>query len=160
MNGIGGIGGWELLLVAVIAMLVLGPEHMVKHAYRLGRWARKLTLYWQEGTDAFREQLKDIEEDAIGDSIDFPNLAELKDLAAEIRMEDELAELKDLAAEIRVEDELAGGVPAQGAPDATTRSEPETAMPAKAAAEASTLDDPNIDVQPPTSYSAWRPPKK
>ena len=37
MNGIGGIGGWELLLVAVIAMLVLGPEHMVKHAYRFGR---------------------------------------------------------------------------------------------------------------------------
>ena len=144
MNGIGGIGGWELFLVAVISMLVLGPEHMVKHAYQLGRWVRKLRLYWQEGAEAFREQLKDIEEEAVGDSIDFPNLAELKDLAAEIRMEDDLT----------------GGVSVQGAPDATTRSEPETAMPAKAAAEASTLDDPNIDVQPPTSYSAWRPPKK
>ena len=56
MNGIGGIGGWELLLVAVIAMLVLGPEHMVKHAYRLGRWSRKLSRYWQEGVAAFLEK--------------------------------------------------------------------------------------------------------
>ena len=65
MNGIGGIGGWELLLVAVIAMLVLGPEHMVKHAYRFGRWARKFSGYWQEAVGAFREQLKDIEKEAV-----------------------------------------------------------------------------------------------
>ena len=29
MNGFGGIGGWELLLVAVIAMIVLGPDDVL-----------------------------------------------------------------------------------------------------------------------------------
>jgi len=36
MNGFGGIGGWELVLVSVIAILVLGPERMIDHAFRAG----------------------------------------------------------------------------------------------------------------------------
>ena len=32
MNGFGGIGGWEFLLIAVIAILVLGPERMIHYA--------------------------------------------------------------------------------------------------------------------------------
>ena len=137
MNGIGGIGGWELLLVAVIAMLVLGPEHMVRHAYQLGRWVRRLSLYWQEGVTAFREQLKDIEEDVTDASADLPNLAELKEMAAEIRLDEDLT----------------GGVSSQGKPDATMQSE-------HVNAESSTLHESQTDAQSPKSYSAWRPQEK
>jgi len=144
MNGFSGIGGWELLLVAVIAMLVLGPERMVKHAYRLGRWARKFSSYWQEGVSAFREQIQDIEEDAVGDSADLPSLAQLKELAAEIRLEDELM----------------GSVSAEAAPDAAARAEPETGRPAASASRPASRTDPNTASEKPTSYSAWRPPRE
>lgn len=144
MNGFGGIGGWELLLVAVIAMLVLGPEHMVKHAYRFGRWARKLSIYWKEGEAAFREQLKDLEEEAIGDRADLPNLAELKELAAEIRLEDELM----------------GRPSTRAVLDEATRPEPETGVPARASPEYTSPDDTKAVGKKPMSYSAWRPPKK
>ena len=145
MNGFGGIGGWEFLLVAVIAMLVLGPEHMIKHAYRVGRWARTLSRYWQEGVTAFREQLKDIEEDAVGDSADLPNLAELKELAAEIRLGDELT----------------GSVSREAASDEAMGPEPpQTGVAAGGGAETASPDDRKIAAEKPTSYSAWRPPKK
>lgn len=144
MNGFGGIGGWELLLVAVIAMLVLGPEHMVKHAYRLGRWSRNLSRYWQEGTAAFREQLKDIEEEAVGDGADFPNLTELKELAAEIRLEDEAM------------DSVSPGA----ARDMATWPESETGVPAEGTSDAASPDVPKTAAEKPTSYSAWRSPKK
>jgi|TARA_B100000315_G_C14135648_1_gene388988 sec-independent protein translocase protein TatB len=144
MNGIGGIGGWELLLVAVIAMLVLGPEHMVKHAYRLGRWSRKLSRYWQEGVAAFREQLKDIEEEAVGDGADFPNLTELKELAAEIRLGDEAM----------------GSVSPEAALDVATWTESETVVPAEGASEAASPDVTKTAAEKQTSYSAWRSPKK
>lgn len=144
MNGFGGIGGWELLLVAVIAMLVLGPEHMVKHAYRFGRWVRKLSVYWREGTTAFREQLKDLEEEAVGDSADLPNFAELKDLAAEIRLEDELRGISSTRAVL----------------DEATRSQPETGIAANASPESTSPDDAKAVEKKPMSYSAWRPPRK
>ena len=139
MNGFGGIGGWELLLVAVIAMLVLGPEHMVKHAYKLGRWARELSRYWHEGMTAFREQLKDIEEEAVGDRSDLPNLSELNDLAVKLR----------------IDESLTSSASAQ-----TMRPEPENGISDKDTAEVSSSDDPNIAVNKPTSYSAWSVPNK
>ena len=144
MNGFGGIGGWELLLVAVIAMLVLGPEHMVQHAYRIGRWARKLSRYWQEGVTAFREQVKDIEGEAVGDRAELSALSELKDLATEIRMEDVLTDSDSV----------------QAAPDTFTQTDPETVRPARAAEEAAASNDPKTAAEKPISYNAWRPPKK
>jgi Sec-independent protein translocase protein TatA len=128
-------------LVAVIAMLVLGPERMVKHAYHLGRWARKLSRYWHEGVSAFREQLKDIEEDVVPDRADLPNLTHLKELAAEFRLEDELT----------------GSVSAKVAPDATARAKPETGGPAASASRPTSPTDPTTASETPTSYSAWRP---
>ena len=140
MNGFGGIGGWELLLVAVIAMLLLGPERMVQHAYRIGRWSRKLSRYWQEGVTAFREQVKDIEEDAVGDR-------------------SELSELKELATEIRLEDGLTDSASVQAAPDVSTQTDPEIASPGRAAAEAASSNDPKTAAEQQISYNAWRSPK-
>ena len=144
MNGFGGIGGWELLLVAVIAMLVLGPEHMVKHAYRFGRWARKLSIYWKEGTTSFREQLKDLEEEAIGEGADLPNLAELKELAAEIRLDDDLTGISSARAVL----------------DEAIRPEPEDRVTTRNFPESTSPDDAKAVEKKPMSYSAWRTPKK
>ena len=88
MNGLGGIGGWELVLVAIIVMVVMGPERMVKHAFQLGRWARQVSSYWKEGTSAFREQLRELETEAQV-ATDLPKLDEIKDLAEEFRLRDD-----------------------------------------------------------------------
>ena len=142
MNGIGGIGGWELMLVAVIAMLVLGPEHMVKHAYRFGRWARKFSGYWQEAVAAFREQIKDIEEEAVGDGADLPNLNELRDLAAELRLDDELT-----------------GASRQAAPGDVPSREPDIDLAEGDVADETANDDHKTVTKQAASYSAWRRPK-
>ena len=141
MNGIGGIGGWELLLVAVIAMLVLGPEHMVKHAYRFGRWARKFSGYWQEAVGAFREQLKDIEKEAV-DGAALPNLNELKDLAAEMRLDDELA-----------------GISGQSVSGDASSHKPETSLPEGGVADEIANDTHKTETKETSSYTAWRPSK-
>ncbi len=36
-----GIGGSELLVLLVIAMIVVGPERLPRYAEQLGRWARQ-----------------------------------------------------------------------------------------------------------------------
>jgi Sec-independent protein translocase protein TatA len=84
MNGFGGIGGWELMLLAVIFMAVLGPERMVKHAFQIGRWASQFIRYWQEGTSAFREQLRDLQNEA-DEAASLAHLEEIEDLTDEIQ---------------------------------------------------------------------------
>lgn len=83
MNGFGGIGGWEIVMLAVIVMVVLGPERMVKHAFKIGRWARQFSSYWQEGTRAFREQMRDFEDDA-KHAVELPHVEAIKDMASEL----------------------------------------------------------------------------
>jgi len=52
-----GVGGWELALVVVLAVVIFGPERIARHAYQVGRWARQFSAIWQEATTALREQL-------------------------------------------------------------------------------------------------------
>ncbi len=44
-----GIGPLEMLAIAVVALLVFGPEEMVTKARQIGRWIRKLRQHsvWQ-----------------------------------------------------------------------------------------------------------------
>ena len=92
MNGFGGIGGWELVLLAVIMMAVLGPERMIKHAFQIGTWARQFSRYWKEGTSAFRQELRNLESESQM-SEDLPNLDEIKGLASELRLRDDVAKI-------------------------------------------------------------------
>ena len=85
MNGFGGIGGWEVILVTVIAILVLGPERMIDYAFRSGRFVRKMSIYWQEGADAFREEVKSIEETVESDVRDIQNIGGLRDTVSEFK---------------------------------------------------------------------------
>jgi len=85
MNGFGGIGGWELLLIAVIAILVLGPERMIHYAFRTGRFVRKMSVYWQEGADAFRAEMRNVEEAADSDISDIQDIGGTKEIASEFK---------------------------------------------------------------------------
>jgi Sec-independent protein translocase protein TatA len=85
MNGFGGIGGWELLLIAVIAILVLGPERMIHYAFRMGRFVKKMSAYWQEGADSFRAEVNNIEEAADSNISDIQDIGGTKDIAAEFK---------------------------------------------------------------------------
>jgi Sec-independent protein translocase protein TatA len=85
MNGFGGIGGWEVVLVTVIAILVLGPERMIEYAFRAGRFVRKMSIYWQEGAAAFREEVKNIEETVESDVRDIQNIGGLRDATSEFK---------------------------------------------------------------------------
>lgn len=52
-----GIGPLEFLLIAVIAVIVLGPQGMVKGAREAGRFIRKLTRssFWRDVVDTSNE---------------------------------------------------------------------------------------------------------
>ena len=49
------INGWELLLLGVLAVLVLGPERLPEYAAKLGRFVRQARAM----ADRARQQLKD-----------------------------------------------------------------------------------------------------
>jgi sec-independent protein translocase protein TatB len=49
------INGWELLLLGVLAILVLGPERLPDYAAKFGRFVRQA----REMADRAKQQLKD-----------------------------------------------------------------------------------------------------
>ena len=54
-----GIGGWELVLVLLIMLIVAGPKRMATWAYTLGRWTAKLRTMWEEVAVSFEAELKE-----------------------------------------------------------------------------------------------------
>ncbi len=57
MNGIFGIGGWEMILVMVIAIIVAGPKRIAQWAYVLGQWTSKLQTMWAEVAVSLQKEL-------------------------------------------------------------------------------------------------------
>lgn len=53
-----GVGGWEFALIIIIALIVLGPERLVKYAYQIGRSLRKMTVIYREAADTLKAQLE------------------------------------------------------------------------------------------------------
>ncbi len=79
------IGGLELLLILVIALIALGPERMIKFARQFGDWLRKITknvLVREviETTDEIRNYPRKILDEARSQTEDF-------DPAKQIRLE-------------------------------------------------------------------------
>ncbi|MEL6152363.1 MAG: hypothetical protein AAFR56_22215, partial [Chloroflexota bacterium] len=54
-----GIGGWELVLVIVIMLVVAGPKRMAQWAYTLGQWTAKLRVMWEEVADTLQKELNE-----------------------------------------------------------------------------------------------------
>ena len=71
-----GVGGWELILVGILAILVFGPDRMARYAFQFGRWMRKFSVIWQESVGTLREQL----EEEIGYDVTDEDIAMLKNL--------------------------------------------------------------------------------
>ncbi len=52
-----GIGGWELVLVLLIMLIVAGPKRMAQWAYTLGTWTAKLRVMWEEVAESLQKEL-------------------------------------------------------------------------------------------------------
>ena len=54
-----GIGGWELVAILLIMLMVAGPERMIRWAYQLGRYAAYFRRMWAETMKVLQEGLND-----------------------------------------------------------------------------------------------------
>lgn len=52
-----GVGGWELFLIAVIALVVAGPKRMAQWAYLLGQYSVKLRRMWDEVSASLQREM-------------------------------------------------------------------------------------------------------
>lgn len=50
---------WELLVVVVIGLLVLGPQQIPQIAFRVGRWVRYAKNAWYALSSELRAQMQD-----------------------------------------------------------------------------------------------------
>jgi Tat protein translocase TatB subunit len=58
------IGFWELVIIALVALIIIGPEHLPKFAQDAGRLLRKLRHFIQ---NAKREVEKELKLDQLND---------------------------------------------------------------------------------------------
>ncbi len=56
-----GVGFWELLLLLLIALMVLGPERLPVVARKLGYWAGRARAVASAVTDQLEQEVSDIE---------------------------------------------------------------------------------------------------
>ena len=56
-----GVGFWELLLLLLIALMVLGPERLPVVARKLGYWAGRARAVAAAVTDQLEQEVADIE---------------------------------------------------------------------------------------------------
>jgi Sec-independent protein translocase protein TatA len=54
-----GIGGWELVLIFIIMLLVAGPKRMVRWAYVMGTYIAKFRNIWAETVDVIQQEFDD-----------------------------------------------------------------------------------------------------
>ncbi len=52
------IGFWELLLIAIVSLLVAGPEKLPGLVRDVGRWTTKLRRYVMQAKYEFEQQLR------------------------------------------------------------------------------------------------------
>ncbi|MCU0475193.1 MAG: hypothetical protein MUC99_03610 [Anaerolineae bacterium] len=51
-----GVGGWELALIFVIALVVAGPARMLRWAYQLGRFFAQLRTLWAQAAASLQKE--------------------------------------------------------------------------------------------------------
>ncbi|MEO0562597.1 MAG: twin-arginine translocase TatA/TatE family subunit [Chloroflexota bacterium] len=62
-----GIGGWELVLIVVIALVVAGPKRLAVWAYHLGQWTAKLQQLWRQFAETLQSEM-----DEAGVNVEIP----------------------------------------------------------------------------------------
>ena len=100
-----GVGGWELLLIAIIAMVVLGPERMLKNSFEAGRWLRKLSAYSRDALAMLEAQAREIDDGSLVDAT--KSISDLKALGKELQtmgtklISGTAADIKSLSADLQ-----------------------------------------------------------
>lgn len=54
-----GVGGWELVTILLIMLIVAGPKRMIQWSYTLGTYLAKLRRVWAETARALQKELDD-----------------------------------------------------------------------------------------------------
>ena len=101
-----GVGGWELLAILLIMVVVAGPKRMIAWSYQLGRYVGVLRKMWVETAKQLQKEF-----DAAGVDVKVPQeLPTRQSIAKEIGraaapltkpLEETMQELKVTAADVR-----------------------------------------------------------
>ncbi len=62
MDSMFGIGGNELIVIVVLAIIVLGPERVARSVREIGKLARNLKSYFSALSDELRSELDIIDD--------------------------------------------------------------------------------------------------
>ncbi len=54
-----GVGGWELLLIFIIMLVVAGPKRMAQWAYIMGTYIAKFRAMWADTVDVLQKEFDD-----------------------------------------------------------------------------------------------------
>ncbi len=101
-----GIGGWELIAVLLLMVVVAGPKRMIQWSYVLGRELAKLRRLWSEAARTIQKEFDDAGID-IKIPEDVPTRASLRSDAAKLLapitkpMQDAMAEVDKDLSEVR-----------------------------------------------------------
>jgi sec-independent protein translocase protein TatB len=95
------VGPFELIVIFVIALLLLGPERMTTTARSLGKWIYRMVRspYWASIMDTSRE-LRDLPTKIVREAGLEESLKEINELNREIRKETNIQELDQAAKEM------------------------------------------------------------
>jgi len=64
------IGFWELIIIALVALVIIGPERLPEFARDAGRWVRKIKGFIQSAKREVEKELKLDELNDLTESID------------------------------------------------------------------------------------------
>ena len=59
-----GLGGGEIIVVVVLAILLVGPREIPKVAHQLGKWAQQIKLAVQDVKSTVEKEI-DVDEDSL-----------------------------------------------------------------------------------------------
>lgn len=133
MGGLGpGIGGMEYIVIAIVALLVLGPERLPGMLHKLGKWVAKARGMANEFRASFDEMARQSELDELRKEVEALRQGQMVPLGAEAD-----AAFKDIRDEMNKPLDGPKAQPALAAPDewpdsppVVTPLEPDTVKPA------------------------------
>ncbi len=128
-----GIGTWELLVIGILALAVLGPKQLIQLARKAGELLRQFQLLWAGTSVKLRDELKSIDD-----------MKEVTGLANEIR-----AVGKSMTDALRSPDGHIPSPPAPAAPGGPLPAAPPPSSPYGAWTDAAPPPDPS------SPYGAW-----
>lgn len=54
-----GVGGWELVIIFLIMLVVAGPKRMIQWSYVLGKYLGQMRILWGQMVDAVQKEFDD-----------------------------------------------------------------------------------------------------